>query len=265
MKKTTLLLCLTVLGPACYLFPQGPVRVAAFEYPPLYQNAADPGLSCEIVVEAFKAAGLEAQVRFYPVSRMVQMVITGEAMCGIGGRILFAEDSAQVAVEFGSIINYVSQGFLYDERVVTAPIDDRALGDLKGYRIGVLAGSGIMRFLEGTPGLHLVTNLEHEGTAMQLHSRRVDLWAIVDLTGLMYVKQLFPDEVPFYRFTKPFHNGDVSVVFSKISDPAGNYRQDFERGLTMIKKNGTYMEILAKYYKGFGKINRNALALDMRK
>ena len=106
------------------------------------------------------------------------------------------------------------------------------------YNIGVLFGSGIMKFLEETQGLKLFPNTVHDSSAKQLQMGRVDVWAIVDLTGIMYMKKLFPDEADYYKFTKSFNLGDVSVVFSKKMDPDNIYNTKFQEGLATIKKNG---------------------------
>jgi polar amino acid transport system substrate-binding protein len=240
------------------------IVVAAFEYPPIYQNKQDKGLSGDIVVAAFKAVNIDVDMQFLPVSRMVLAVSNGQAVCGIGGAILFASPEIAPNVTISSVIQYVYQTFLYDTKRFPNGIKYAGLADMTKYKIGVLRGSGIMRFLEATRDLKLETNAIHEGTAKQLQIGRVDAWAIVDLTGMMYMKNLFPREAANYRYTKPFNLGDVSVVFSKKQDPENKYNDRFRKGLETIKKNGTYMQIMAKYYGGQSNINRESLVEDMR-
>ncbi len=240
------------------------IVVAAFEYPPIYQDGKNKGLSGDIVVESFKAVNIDAEVEFFPVSRMVLMVSKGLFVCGIGGKILFNDPEVLPTVTFSSVIQYVYQTFLYDQRRFPRGVDFSSLEEMRKYNIGVLRGSGIMRFLERTPGLTLHANNHHEGSARQLQSRRIDLWAIVDLTGLMYMQQLFPDEALHYRYSKALNLGDVSVVFSKKRDPENKYNNKFRQGLAIIKKNGTYMEIMARYYGGRENINKLSLTEDLR-
>jgi len=240
------------------------IIVAAFEYPPIYQNAENKGLSCEIVTEAFKAAGVDVDVQFYPVNRMINVVKNGEAVCGIGGSILFSAPDIAAEVRVSEPVQYVVQTFLYDSRKFPERITFSELKDMSRYRIGVLNGSGIMRFLAKTPELTLDKNTTHEGSAKQLQLQRIDLWAIVDLTGTKYMKELFPKEVQYYRYTKAYNLGDVSVVFSKKLDPDNAYNRRFMKGLAIIKKNGTYMRIMAKYYGSEKAVNRDSLTADMR-
>lgn len=239
------------------------IAVAAFEYPPVYQEAKDKGLSGDIVVAAFKAAGIEADLKFYPVARMIRNVADGNEVCGIGGAVLFEAPDIAPKVRVASVIQYVSQGFLYDSRKYPRGIDYATLQDMQHYRIGVLFSSGIMKYLEKA-GLKLDPSASHKAAARQLNAGMINAWAIVDLTGLMHMKELFPAEARFYRNTRPFNRGDVSLVCSTKRDPDNAYAKRFEEGLSRIKKNGSYMRLMAKYYGGAAQINREALTDDMR-
>jgi ABC-type amino acid transport substrate-binding protein len=264
MYRTFFSILLVFVYAATGLAANEKIVVMAFEYPPIYQNDKDKGLSGDIVVEAFKAVNIDVEMQFYPVSRMVRNVSSGQAVCGIGGAILFAAPDVAANVTVSSVIQFVSQTFLYDVRKYPAGITFANLADMSRYRIGVLNGSGIMKLLEKTKELKLDTNTTHDGTAKQLQIGRVDVWAIVDLTGIMYMKKLFPEEATNYKFTKSFNLGDVSVVFSRQMDPNNVYNDKFKEGLAAIKKNGTYMQIMARYYGSKTAINMEALTEDMR-
>ena len=240
------------------------IAVAAFEYPPIYQQGADKGLSGDIVVAAFSAANIDVELKFLPVLRMVQAVSEGETMCGIGGTVLFSAPDVAPTVSVAAVVQYVTQTFMYDARRFPDGVAYSDIGDMTGYGIGVLRGSGIMRFLEVSRSLNLVSNSVHEGSARQLQLGRIDIWAIVDLTGMMYMRKLFPNEAAHFKFTPPFHRGDVSLVCSKKSDPDNGYRDRFREGLAAIKANGTYMQLMAKYYGSEDAINRESLTEDMR-
>lgn len=241
------------------------IVVAAFEYPPIYQDGTEgKGLAGDLVVAAFKAAGIDAELRFVPVARMVQNVSAGQVPCGIGGSVLFAAPEVAAKVSVAGVVQYVSQVFYYDQRRYPGGIPFHDLGNLAGYRIGVLHASGIAKFLGQEKRLLFDTNLTHEGSARQLQMGRVDLWAIVDLTGAMYLNQLFPREAGLYRHSRAFNNGDVSLVCSRTLDPAGLYAARFRQGLATIKKNGTYLHIMAKYYGGRDRITPETLPSDLR-
>ena len=238
------------------------IRVAVFEYPLIYQNGAEKGTALELVMEAFKTVNLEAEFEFLPVERMVRAVSEGAALCGVGGKVLFEAPKVVSGVVFSDTLQYVTQVFIYDTRRFTPSLE--ALSGMAGYRIGLLQGSGIHRILEKTDGLVLDANTTHEGTARQLYLRRVDVWAIVDITGMWYLRTLFPHEAAFYRSTRAFNRGDVSVFFSKARDPDGVYSEKFRKGLANIKQNGTYRDVLAKYYGGVAQINWDSATDDMR-
>ena len=240
------------------------ITVLAFEYPPIYQDAPDKGLGCEIVAEAFRAVDIDVQFDFYPVIRMVNSVSSGKALCGIGGMVLFSDPGVRDNVVFSDTIQYVLQGFLFYVRKYPSGISFTNLSDMRGYSIGVLNGSGIMKYPEADGKLTLVSNVTHDGSAMQLHENRIDVWGIVDLTGIMYMKKLYPNEYKQYRISKEFNRCDISLVFSKALDSHGVYNAKFRSDLWIINKNGTYMKIMEKYYGGVDAVNMDALPDDMR-
>ena len=210
------------------------VDVAAFEYPPIYQNEIDKGVAGDLAVAAFKAADVDAELQLAP------------------------------EVRIGSVIHYVTQTFLYDRRRFPEGIRYSDLGQLAHFQIGVLNSSGIMKLLQKSPGLKLAPNTVHEGSAKQLYQGRIDLWAVVDLTGHLYLSRLFAAEADRFERTASFNRGDVSLICSRKRDPDGIYAQKFAEGLARIKKNGTYMQIMAKYYGGARRINPESLTDDMR-
>lgn len=238
---------------------QAQVVVGAFEFPPIYQNAARKGLSGDLALAALKAAGSEAQLRFYPVARMVRAVADGDIACALGGRVLFEAPDVADRVRVSTLVQYVNQVFIFDSRRYPDGVSFSAIGDLSDYRIGVLGSSGIMHILsdQGHPRLEPATS--HQGLARQLALGRIDLWATVDLTGMSYLKELFPEESGYYRYTQPFNRGDVSFVCSRKRDPDNALGQLFERGMKKIIDDGRYLEIMAYYYGDEAAINRNAL------
>lgn len=264
MRKLTVMIGLAWLCGVSAAFAEEKMQLAAFEYPPIYQNAADKGLSGDIALAAFKAAGIDAELRFFPVVRMVEMVSSGQLPCAIGGRVLFEAPEVAEKTRVAATLQYVSQGFLYDDRRYPNGIVFSRLEDMSQYRIGVLFGSGIMRYLERAKGLRLDVNRTHDGSAHQLQRQRVDVWAIVDLTGLMHMQRLFPGEAAHYRYSKAFNLGDVSLICSRRLDPDDYYGRRFREGLAAIKKNGTYLKLMARYYGSKEKINPEALPDDMR-
>jgi len=230
------------------------ILVGAFEYPPIYQQKTDKGLALDIMVAAFKAADVDADVKFFPVLRMIDMVSSGQIKCGVGGRGLFADPEIAPQVSVSPPMLNVVQTFLYDSRRYPQGVPYTDLSELAQYRVGVLRGSGIMKFLSAAPGLKLDANSSHEGSAKQLQFARIDLWAVVDLTGAM----------AYYKTTKAFNLGDISLMCSKKLDPNGVFDKKFREGLARIKNDGSYMQIMIKYYGSKENVNKNAIPPDIR-
>ncbi|SDH65652.1 substrate-binding periplasmic protein [Propionivibrio dicarboxylicus] len=242
------------------------VELGAFEYPPIYQDTSGPdkGLAIDLALAAFQAANVEVDLRFYPVARMIHYLETGAVTCAIGGQVLYEDPAVAANVRVGSVILYVLQTFFYDRRRFSDGFADISPDRLRGVSIGALNSSGIMRTLQRMPGLKLIPNTSHEGSARQLAAGRIDLWAIVDLTGQHFLTTLFPEEVGAYARTAPFNRGDVSLTCSRTRDADGFYAGKFAEGLALIKKNGSFRRIMAKYYGGAQRIPSEALPADMR-
>lgn len=235
------------------------VRIVTFEFPPIYQNTQPRGLSVEVVAAAFEAVDTETQIEFVPVQRMIQMVASGAVDGAIGGQVLFEAPEVAAQIRISDIVQLVSQVFLYDERRFPGGIVFRRLEDLEPYRIGVLEKTGIHRILEKTPSLKLEVSRTHEGLARQLLQGRIDVWATVDLTGMLHMRNLAPESALYFRYSRHFNLGDVSMVFSRLNDPQGELSDRFRKGLRLIRANGTYEEIMARYYGGREKINRDSI------
>ncbi|WP_319240515.1 transporter substrate-binding domain-containing protein [uncultured Propionivibrio sp.] len=242
------------------------VELGAFEYPPIYQDAAGPdkGLAIDLALAAFQAVNVEVDLRFYPVARMIHYLETGAVTCAIGGQVLYEDPGVAANVRMGSVILYVLQTFFYDRRRFPDGFADISPDRLRGLGIGALNSSGIMRTLQRMPGLTLIPNTSHEGSARQLVAGRIDLWAIVDLTGQYFLTSLFREESGAYARTAPFNRGDVSLACSRTRDADGHYVGKFAEGLALIKRNGTFRRIMAKYYGGVQRIPSEALPADMR-
>ena len=242
------------------------VDIVAFEYPPIYQDSQGPdkGLAIDLAIAAFRAVDVDVSLRFFPVARMIRYVEDGLATCAIGGRVLFEDPAVAPKVKVGSVIHYVTQTFIYDRRRFPDGIRYAQLERLSGLRIGALHSSGILKYLQKTDGLNLIPNNTHEGSARQLQAERIDLWAIVDLTGYLYLKMLFGGEAEEFERTASFNRGDVSLVCSRQQDANGVYARKFAEGLSRIKKNGTYLQIMAKYYGDIKRINPESLPDDMK-
>ncbi len=257
------LLLVLVLGGGSGLADENrTVSIAAFEYPPIYQDEPGKGSSCDLALAAFRAVGIEAELSFYPVRRMVAKVASGEATCGLGGRVLFAEPEVSGLVSMGDTLQYVRQTFLYDQRRHPDGIIYSSLEELTPFSVGVLDGSGIMRFLEQHSPLRLSPNTSHQGSARQLQAGRIDLWAVVDITGLTHLRRLFPGEASNFKLAREYNLGDVSIAFSSRKDPDHRFAALFRRGLAAIKKSGEYRRIMTQYYGQ--DLTRESLVEDMR-
>lgn len=252
-----------LISSAINVFAEDRITIGAFEFPPIYQDGADKGLSGDIALAALKASGVEARLEFFPVARMVQNVAAGEIHCALGGKVLFENPEVASVVRIVAPLQYVSQVFFFDLRKYPDGVAFNQVDELGDYRIGALEASGIMNILRKSGTLVIHKNSSHQGLAQQLALGRIDLWATVDLTGMKYLRDNFPQEYRHYRYSQPFNRGDVSFVCSRRRDPDNVLGRRFEQGLRAIKSDNTYLTIMARYYGGKSLINPNTLPDDL--
>lgn len=241
------------------------ITIATYDYPPLLEDRADKGLTGDLVVAAFKAAGMDAELRFYPVARMADRVSQDQVVGAVGAIEIFQAPEVRRSIRSMEMIHYVPTVFFYDDRKYPEGITFKTLDDMQKYRIGALNASGVFRFLTLAGGLTLEPAVANESSAQQLALRRIDLWAASDLAGQATLQTLFPGEITHYPHTRAFNVGEIFVAFSRKLDPDGEIGRRFRSGLATIKADGTYMNIMAKYYGGKSRINAEALPQDMRR
>lgn len=88
-----------------------------------------------------------------------------------------------------------------------------------------------------------------ESQVRKLHKGRADLAIIGLLTGKELIKRLYPNEVDSFQvLSKPFLELPSSICFYKAYPQVEQYTQKFIQGFTKIKRNGTYIKIMEKYY-----------------
>ncbi len=205
------------------------------------------GAATELVSAICKAADITPVYGFYPWARCEKTVDTGDA---------FASFPYAITVERKALFNY-SEPLFHSYNVVfyhtknpkTAKgVKFEKISDLKGYNIGILAGSFVATELEKN-GIKYETTTTLDLSIKKLQMGRVDF--IIDEQAVTYdtIKKLFPKEMDqFKSLPKPFGNVMANaLIVSKKYPNANEILARFNKGLASIKKSGEYDKILKKY------------------
>lgn len=229
------------------------VVITAFNYPP-YMDEALPtkGLFCELAHEAYRAAGVDVSFKFFPLKRSTEYVKRGQEMAQLGTVWNFPEASRKdlypVPMFFYRVV-----GFHLKDRF--EEIHFKSLEDLRGYRLGVIAGSSDEAILKKDKQLKVeaVSSMAQMFEKLYLTNRQ-DIVFTVELSGLSFIRKHYPGDVERWVMTQDAVQGlRGDIVFSKDYPDVAKHIARFKAGFSKIRENGTYQRVFEKYY-GRGKV-----------
>jgi len=236
-------LCSTTFGSRVCADDKVIVLAHETSWPPHYgKDLEGGGYTVEIVREALKRVGYELETVWLPWKRAQIEAARGD-YDGLGASYYTKERATQ---------------FAYSDPVATTEIvffkrteDDikySKLEDLKPYKIGTGFGYGYPEKFVKADYLQKIEAYEAKTNITRLLHKRIDLIIESRQTILFYLKQQYPDQVNSLEVLgEPLETMSLYVPFSKNRP---NYKQkvdDFNRGLKMIKEDGTYQKIMKKH------------------
>ncbi len=223
------------------------VTVTAFNYPPyMDESLSEKGLFCELVYEAYKAAGCETSFKFYPLKRSTLYVAEGRELAQLGTEWNFSEESRK-DVHPVSLFFYRKMGFYLKDRF--KEIRFKKLSDLKGYKLGVILGSSDSAILMKNKYLEVEQVPTMEQMFKKLYAGRSDIVFAPELSALSFIEANYPGEVGRFAVTDDVLQDLLGqVIFSKKYPDYEKYVVKFQEGLNLIRDNGNYFKVLEKYY-----------------
>jgi polar amino acid transport system substrate-binding protein len=116
---------------------------------------------------------------------------------------------------------------------------------LKPYRIGIVRGTHYTDEFEAASYLKTEGVNTYDGNIEKLIRNRIDLFPEKKDVVLSYVRKNYPDYTDKIDYIKkPLKKAEFYVGFSKKESNARELVNDFNRGLKLIKKDGTYKRIV---------------------
>jgi polar amino acid transport system substrate-binding protein len=220
--------------------------LVTLEYPPYEytENGQVKGIAVEIVREAFRLMGHEAVIQVYPFKRSIEMFKRGEAdaiftFFKTPEREEFTLYSNEVVV-LQSITLWVRQD---------SPItynDD--FSSMSQYHFGVIRGVsyGEKFDAQARAGKLNLDTVDSASSAMDmLVASRFDIWVSNHFGAVYELKRagLFES---VKELTPPVQEQLTYVGFSKVKN-LGELRDQFDKTLKILKRNGFYDAVLDKY------------------
>jgi polar amino acid transport system substrate-binding protein len=236
-------LCLITFGSRVCADEKTIVLAHETSWPPHYgKDLKDGGYTVEVVREALKRVGYELETVWLPWKRAQVEAARGDCD-GLGASYYTKERASK---------------FAYSDPVATTEIvffkrteDDirySRLEDLKPYKIGTGFGYGYPEEFLKANYLQKIEAYDVKTNITRLLHKRIDLIIESRQTIVFYLNQEYPDMTNSLEILgEPLETMSLYVPFSKNRP---NYKQkveDFNRGLKVIKQDGTYQKIMKKH------------------
>ncbi len=213
------------------------VTMGVYSWEPyVSEKEENHGLFAEIIAAALEKTGYTVVIKNYPFARIMKNLEDGTV--DIAPAISMNEERSKI-IDFSSAIYELDMGFTFKK----GRINYRTVSDLRSYTAGVMRGTFWVKELESA-GIRYEDVTQQEQNIKKLAADRVDFVCM-------------PREIAFNLIKTSGENPDRYDfgLFKKEGQPAGiskktkyrELRDDFEKGLNIIKGDGTYDRIVSKY------------------
>ena len=240
MKK---LFFLMMLG--TFLFGQNKTIVLANEtsWPPHYgKDLKNGGYTTEIISEAMKAVGYDVKIKWLNWNRALALSSKG-IYDGLGA-CYYNKNRADKFAFTDSISNTQTVFF----KLKNKKINYTKLEDLKSYKIGTAKGYGYPVKFKEAVYLKTIDAPKLEFNIRKLLNYRIDLViGSKKVTQFLLNNNYQKDKDRIEIIQPPIDSMPLYVAFSKNSTGYEQKVKDFNKGLKIIKSNGTFGKILKKH------------------
>jgi polar amino acid transport system substrate-binding protein len=249
MMFQMMMCCVVIIGLMTAETPAAPRTLvfATLNAPPYFgENLPDGGFYTEISREAFQRVGYTLEVEFMQWNRALELARQGDYDGMLG--MYYTEQRAN---------DFIYTESIYDDEIVFfsrkgETITYTTLRDLTPYTIGVLLGAAEIERFKQEPGLKFIEASGQDINVKNLMAKRIDLVLCSRAYLLNVIKTQFPEWNDAIDVVQtPYNIEKMHNVISKNVADASTIVADFNRGLQMIKDDGTFDQILQKH--GFGK------------
>lgn len=241
-RLLTLCLCLFAMQAAAQKIPDT-VNLSLTSYPPILDIKGSIGT--DLAAAAFSTQGIQVQYHQYPMPRVFWAMQQDNIDAVLGSK--FWLDQQQLEEAFTPISVYSPQFYFFAlKENFPQGIHFNTLHDLKDKDIVYIKGGALTPIFEKfNIKPHLVSRLEQSPHLIK--SGRRDMFAALELAGWNIIQQTYPNALPqFIRSEKSIYTMTGDILFP---DKSAHLVEVFNAGLIEIINNGTYLDIMKKYYK----------------
>ncbi len=218
-------------------------------YPP-FSNPDGSGLSNEIVLAAFKAAGINIRLKVFPFPRLMKMVKIGKAPAGFNCAVTQSLKQDYIFPEHP--LYTIHTRFYYNKEnplVIDTENDVTDKIVKKGIIVGEVLGYIYPPFYEAlkkaVPPLHSEAIRSDEKLIRKLILKRNRIALMTGEVVNYHVHRMKLEGHLGYgafEWEVPLH-----IVFSKKHPQGASLAENFDRGMEIIRENGTYDRLVRKY------------------
>ncbi|BBE30798.1 hypothetical protein OSSY52_09390 [Tepiditoga spiralis] len=221
------------------------VTFAAIDWPPFTGPTLDNyGFHSEISIAAMKKMGYEVKIEFVPWQRALNMVRSGK-YDGLF-TIYYSDERAQYYA-FTDVVS-TSNLVFFKKKGKDIPNNYKTFEDLKKYTFGVVRGYKNTDEFDKADYLMKENANNSEENLKKLIFGRIDILVDSKETILDLLNKKYQDFVGTLDIINPpLQTFNVYNAFSKAIPDYKKLVEDFNKGLQMIKKDGTYDKILKKH------------------
>lgn len=254
MKPSIVPILFLALGLNISLTAQAPrLRIAFFDLPMVTTEKAVPNLGHGVVYDLLEAAAKEASLEFapefYPLKRAAALFEAGEIPFIYGSPQDVGPQSGLDQGVLGWVPSFTLRtSFYYERSRLEKPERFQKVEDLKGLTIGVIRGYFLVPFYRQA-GL-VVQEQDYPVSSFQmLELGRLDVLEMGDLSGNQILVTNFAGKGA--RFGTLSFSGIQMTggpTYRKADTEAAALARRYEAGLKAIRDNGTYRQIIRRYW-----------------
>lgn len=220
------------------------LSIAATEWAPLTSAETERnGLLADITSEAMKRVGYETEIVILPWKRALEMTKKGRYDALLGASYL-----EERAVDF-IYPTYAWRTYIYFHAMKGSRTwSYKNLKSLCPATVGILIGSFHRSALLESGCLKIHENSSIHQNILMLMRGRIDLYLAVPEVLHHYIDSKFPEAAGDIITLRPAYVEDkVYLIFPKTLPQSETLAKDYDRGIELIKADGTYAEIIRRH------------------
>lgn len=233
------------------------IIIAVHNYPPYY-NQKGQGMMTEIYRAVFGRVGINAVIQTYPIKRGIAFLFENHVDAFSPGHILLTPEDQGKAVWENSFI--VAMVMIYYKPHMKEPFHYSSLEDLRGKKVAGLVNSPYIEEYK-KHGVILYPVETPQQMIRMVRRGYVDFYVNTLLSGLIQIKNEFPDEVENFDYFV-WDQLECSLAFNRSGPKTDKYLTAFKKGLDQVKKDGTYIRLMEQYW-GHGNVPKSVLFKDL--